>query len=712
MTKQQLLFPPAPSRSTFPSFFSGGNFIRSLFLLLLLFLFHLLPAAPLYAQKTNFRNEIQQITKVNFKAADADFRKLYPETLRRLEEVSLPEDAKTQEKNALNDAKSSARVQILRKLSELDHPFARSEFNAMRKDGRILPAHVSQAYRFLMGTAADIQDREVWETLFQDFLRLPKEMRRNGDIACLGQFELKLALEKFHEYLEKAPDLTDKDILQLRIAFLRTFLGNNYTGHKYDYAWAKNEYKNLETLRSEQFPDYKIDKAFHRSFAEHAMSRNDFAFAAEAAEKAGDVRTLLLLGLMNAKDKTEAVGAVDQAIAQWNKRDAKGSAALNVLRFLLQEEGSLSRFDSEFPEWKNSPREKLSVIRDASCLLMDAHCYDLAQTIDKNICKDLFVPVETKYYDVAFVDAAPSSAGAWIASEYYNDWDKMEQRFFPYSDQYLVSEVCDLQHLKGVEHKTLKEEYRTGIHFLADPDGLHIYVRCNDPAMDEVISGKRSAGGLECYFKPSYDAAYHMWFCNDLPETKDPHHVDFKAPTDNYALTYDFLKKDAALTREAAVAHFLIPWEYFLSFLPLDGNAHPYWYYGMQRWCGDSRTLSGHVHELERMLRLRFHFTPEQADTVKRRICSKTFHRYSQLRNDRNRSIMAWSTPLLGDPEFYREKLLPILEDLDKAGNEIEKADSRTLDRLFKEKAPLWHNILRKVDSVRTEYLRQSLLQE
>ncbi len=661
----------------------------------------LLPGMTADVSAGDFRQELNRIPRVNFRAKNTDYRKDYPAAMAAVKAVPAPpEDAKQHVKNGYIDGVSNAYTQLLRKLSEVDLDYALAEFETLKKDGRILPQHYSGAYRFLMSAAAGTEDRQLWEKLWKEFTLLPANVRKVWDIACLGTFSREVAQKYFDEYLKKAPVLTEKEILELRIAFLRSY---SYS----DYKWAKQEFIAAEAYRNKHLPDFKI-ALYHYSFlAERAMNHNDFSFAAACAEKGGNVKVTLLLSLMNAKNKAESMTALDNAAAKWNQHDKKGLANLEVIRYLIQEDGDLAKFDTVFADRKFSPQEKLSAIREATAVLMDAHCYELARITDKNISKDLFVPVETKYYDVKYTDIAPASAGAWINSEYYNNWANMETRFFRYSDQYMVSEKCDLMHLKGaITHKPLDSAYRTGIHFLADAFGLHIYVRCNDPKMEEVIAGKRDAGSLECYFKPAYNAAYHMWFCNGLPEVKDPHQVDFSAPDSKYTLTYDFLKKDAAVSAEAVVAHFLIPWEYFISYLPFDGE---YWYYGMQKWGNEAITISGHVHELERMLRLRFSFTPEQKDAVKRNICRKAFNKYSKLRNDRDGSIIAWSSPLLGDPEFYQNKLLPLLDDLDAAGKEIENADSSALDRLLKEKAPLWQNILYEVDKIRTQDIRESL---
>ncbi len=649
-----------------------------------------------------FRQEFRRISGVDLRRS-ADYRVAYPEALKQLNAVKKPAaDAKQHVQNWYKSGISDARVQLLRKLSQIDLPYTMAEFEAMKKDGRILPNHYSTTLRALMSAADGAADRALWDRLWKEFMSLPAEFRNTGDIACLHALPLNVALKYRAEYEKKAEKLTEKDVLNLRASFLQSFFRS-------DYAWAKNEIAALEEYQKKNVPDGKIPTYLYSFLANRAVEFNDFDYAVACAEKSGNVKALLLVSLMKAKNEKESMAALDAAAAKWNPRDKKGLDNLEVIRYLIKENGDLAKFDKVFAERKYTPQAKLSAIREATAVLMDAHCYDLARTTDLNITKDLFIPYETKYYDVKYTDIAPATAGAWIASKYYNDWKNMETRFFHYSDQYMVSERCDLMHLKGVEQKPLNDAYRTGIHFLADVFGLHIYVRCNDPAMDEVLTGKRTAASLECYFKPSYNAAYHMWFCNGLPNTDDHHQVDFNAPDSKYALTYDFLKKDAAAAKEGVVAHFLIPWEYFISYLPFNGE---YWYYGMQKWGGEAITISGHVHELERMVRLRFAFTPEQMDAVKRNICRKAFNRYSKLRNDRNGAIMAWSTSLLGDPAFYENKLLPLLNELDAAGKEIETADSAALDKLLKEKAPVWQNIQYKVDELRTQDLRDTLFAE
>ncbi len=661
-------------------------------------------ACSLSAQ--DFRAEFRSLQQTRLQQKGMDPFDVYERTAAAINAVKPPpvnadSQKNTAEQNAFQDVRSTTFVSLLCQMIRYDADFSFREFQRLRKDGKILPKHITRFTPQLAQHAARNGNRPLWEILWKEFTALPKEQRNLYVVsAFLQSFTPDKAWNMAAEYLSANPDLNGIERFNILSGLVT---GRVYNG---EYSWAKKKLPELEQLATTT-KNASLKSLYH-ALANGGFKNADTAFAQNMAEKGDNRQVLLYLKLKSIEnDFTGCAAILEEAIKNWNVHDKPFILQMQAAAFIYRYKGNIDAFDRVFEERKFNPQQRLSFLRNGCVILRNLRHYKLIQTVDREICEKWFIPRQDRFYDVKYTDLAPATAGAWATSPFYNDWKAMEQRFFRYDDQYMVSEHNDTLHLKGIEQKPLNPDYRTGVHFLADVTGLHIYIRGNDPAMQEVFESKRDAGAMECYFKPGYDAPYSMWFCHELPRCTDNFEVDFAAPSAAYTLTADCIKRDAVCTKEAIVVHTLIPWYAFLKYLPLNNGL---WYFGMQRWCADSRTLSGHVHELERMVRLRFQFTPQQKVRLLRAVCRETFNRYSTLRNDRNGSILLWKQPDVGDPEFYEKALLPLLNELDQAGNSIQSASDEQLLKLAETYPARWHGILYEIDRIRAEWLKQSLM--
>jgi hypothetical protein len=132
------------------------------------------------------------------------------------------------------------------------------------------------------------------------------------------------------------------------------------------------------------------------------------------------------------------------------------------------------------------------------------------------------------------------------------------------------------------------------------------------------------------------------------------------------------------------------------------------WIFSMQRFSPNvSATLGGAVHELGRALKLNFEMNRKQALTVKRAIVIRAYAKYrtERLRPD---GVSIWKDPELGDPQFYKSDVMPLLERLDKAGAILKNDLSDTeVEDLFKEIVPAWMELSYEVADLRKAYLRK-----
>ena len=462
--------------------------------------------------------------------------------------------------------------------------------------------------------------------------------------------------------------------------------------------------------------DYNLAINTYFDIAGTSADFGDYAFAQKMLSEARRDRPLdyrfvpLALRLALRANSMERVQAVVTPVLanpkarEENKRFLKGVMHVYGGR-------PLDDFDAAvFGGAKASSADRLITLRRVSEMLFYGGHYDLCRKIHGEIVNNRFAPVAFKSYEVKYVKDAPKTADAWARSEFYDKWDLMETRFAPYGDGYDISSDVDIKrHLRDTEKPKVDPIYRTGVHIVCDDFGVHLFVRCDDPDVEEVVLGARKGDRLEMLLRPGGDAAYHMWFFGAPPvDVDDPWVVDWATPSKRYRMTRDFLKKDAAATADGFVAHTWIPWTALHDKLPTDGNA---WQFGMQRWGKARATLSGNVHELERALRLKFALTPQELTSLKRTVAVMTFNRYHKTRRARGEFIQTWNDKVLGDPEFYKVEVEGLIADLDAAGEKLTApAPDAEIATIYAQHVPLWAEIRYVIADRRAAYLKRQLL--
>ena len=468
---------------------------------------------------------------------------------------------------------------------------------------------------------------------------------------------------------------------------------------------AKNEVKDKRSLN--EFYGGSLD--LYWGFGDYALFEDTLTKAIAYNPASVEYQKHALRNALRKNDSKNAVALIDHL--QTFKLSKGDREMFAVLKFFVNG-GKYDDFDKAFAENKYSSAQKLGILRDTSRFFFQSKQFDTARMIHTNNMEKMFkAPAVGRTYTVEFVDDAPKTADSWAKSAYYNAWDKMETRFMPYN-AYDVNGSDDMKHfLKDAPEIKLNDDYRSGVHVLAEPNGVHIFVRSNDPAIADVVLGKRNGISLEQLIRPHDDRAYHSWYFNNLPDTADPTFVNWATPSPLYRYTYDYMKKDAVLTKDGYVAHTYIPWLMFYDNLPVNGHK---WKYGIQVWGGAAtRTLSGMVHELSRAILLDFKMTPAQVEKLKGTIAIQIYNRYRKIREDRGDVVRIWEDPVLGDVAFWDAVVKPLVDELDAAGKDLlaAKSDAEAA-KFFDKYAPVWAEIGYVIAGKRSAYLSKKLLEE
>lgn len=582
------------------------------------------------------------------------------------------------------------------------------EFSSMAlgKAKNLLPADRLAVYEIgIPGTyALEHGDQKTFCSLKSKAMALPFGPIRTESLKLLKRGTNPTVHRELLDALLKDPGLSPAERMRL-LSEKRSLCGNvSWFQRGFNEVGA---YERWRACTDEMLKCGELDAAALFRNAETAFGYGDFEFALNQTEKAlaknkGDLPDTALMVYLWKKDHARITALIAAELAK-PKLGAERAKFLKAVAFLNTH--PFKEFIGDFSTVTlglQSDKDKLLLARQVSDLFFRARRYEVCRDIYNVTYRDLYVKLEPLVYKVRFADDIPRTADGFARTKYFDDWSGMETRFWVYGDDPNISNDIDVKRfLKESVQPQIKPEWRTGICGLCDAEGLHLFIRCEDPDVQEIITKKRNGGGLECYFRPDPDSVYSMWFLQDLPSAMDDVNVDWASPSPRYKRTDDVIFRDACMTKSGVAAHFFIPWHAFHRYLPFNGKM---WYFGMQRWCkGGDQTISGQGHELARMLQLKFEFAPEQKKAILRTVCKTAFNTFKA-----NQQISVWSEDAaLGDPAFYKQELEALVKELNEAGDLLDKPDA-DLDAIYQKYVPQWAEFDYIIAEKRRNYLRSS----
>ena len=354
-----------------------------------------------------------------------------------------------------------------------------------------------------------------------------------------------------------------------------------------------------------------------------------------------------------------------------------------------------------------SLKERFALRRKISRFAVMTRHYPVSREIEKEIMRDfLKSPGTDMHYMVTYQADAPQSAAAWVMTPAYSDWNSMETRMYPVN-QYFQSAARDEALLKDVPVQKANDAYKTGLSIVYDLEGVHIYIRAEDPDVADARLGKKKSREFEMFIRPGPDSVYNWFYLSDVPECPNTGGtVEWSSPGRDHKMTYDYLRKDGCFTETGYAFHVLIPWEMYAGKLPSPDRQ---WTLGCM---GNGMTLNGNVHELSRALKIDFQFSPETLIAIQKNTALKAYYAYKKYSTSPYEMIQIWESDTdIGDPDFYQEKLESLIQELDEAGERLEKTEeSAEIDEIYRKYVPLWQNIRYEAADRRVHYLRDRFL--
>ena len=349
---------------------------------------------------------------------------------------------------------------------------------------------------------------------------------------------------------------------------------------------------------------------------------------------------------------------------------------------------------------------QVTALHNAGKFFMAARQYPTVSAL-ATLADGMYRPEAKKIYHCRYSEKAPTSVEGWLASPLLADPKNREARFETYDRKAAALLINDVNSVRFVSEDGLAADKKTSFLMTYDDDGWRIFVECEDSQAEKVWTGLLGGGQLEMSFAPGLGVGYYQWFVHfPKPDFKS---VSWDCPNRHFRTMEPYCVADTGLVNGGFGASLFIPWELVYDRLPAEGEA---WPFNVIRWTRSGGvTWHGRVHAIHDFGRVQWEgLTPERLLGIKRKLVLKGFSNYQKSRRE---LVAFWKEEVLGDPVFFQQVLLPVVEKLDAFGQQVDvQMSPAAVASLFADAVPDWMEFNYKVADLRREYLAGKLLQE
>lgn len=331
------------------------------------------------------------------------------------------------------------------------------------------------------------------------------------------------------------------------------------------------------------------------------------------------------------------------------------------------------------------------------------------KTLDRMVA-ELKWPEERVEYRVEFAPDAPRTAEGAVLSGFFKRGE-VDDRFGPYRTFSTLT-------AQG-ESKVLKSNPKPDLHAATpgrelsfkcvyDVTGVHFYLLCRDPEAWRTKIGFANGAHFELSVMPGEEGEwYQTFFSATGPE--DTVNVEWDQPAPGHKLTRDYVRNDAFVGDDAYAFHSFFPWTMFHTRMPHDGSVWRGVIVGS--WGDGSRAYGGgKTHELGRGPRYVFSMPPEAARAVREGLVREAVGEYLKVRKDWAEAGF-WEDVHLGDPDFFREAVVPLIERLDPPADRVLKsvATPEEIEAYCRDFVADWSDFRLALGRLRAAWLQEGL---
>lgn len=497
----------------------------------------------------------------------------------------------------------------------------------------------------------------------------------------------------FADYLSKSHDEISRKALAVLLA----------AGDEKIAAEIKNpEWLDKGIIFTFSYADYPWTAELYK-FAEKAPEMEKRLLSSPAARR----RQIITYGAVG--DKTKAIALCDKYLAD----DKAKATAADKARYTVYKSILKSGEVGHIPEGLTK-KEEAELIRSCGRQAMVWGMFDFAEKLEKTY-RGYFVDYPERRLVVKWFDRPVRNITDW--REIYPNLEKQmcDRPFEAQLD--LTTDVATGRNAVETTDKDSKNAMME-VTSCCDPEGLHIFLKVEDPNARLVENG--FAGGIttEMYFAPGFNQAYYCF--GSTPREG----VNFC-----FATTYDNLNTrrvdmfssrnrncfndEIEFTDKDYVLHLFFKWDDFYRQLPESGTD---WKFECLAWGTKSCTWGGSqgVHHVSNWGNLRFELTKAQITAIRRGLVMRSYRSWEKIPVKGRASSLSffekWQDPEVGDPAFFAACLNPLKEELMKC-REMVKADMSDDDvnYVFVNGCYRWMGLEHEIDLLRKNYLKRKL---
>lgn len=207
-----------------------------------------------------------------------------------------------------------------------------------------------------------------------------------------------------------------------------------------------------------------------------------------------------------------------------------------------------------------------------------------------------------------------------------------------------------------------------------DANGLHVYMKFNDPDAWKARDGIASGLYFEYDFQPGGDSPWHWNMVTRADEPNVDQGAVWDAPRKGFKVGAEYIKQDAVSTENCHVFHLYVPWILCWNEFPKEGDV---WRLVLVAgWAGQFGAMgAGGVHELGRGMHMTFGEIPADVRAkMTKGLLREAVRDYHMVR-DKWENASFWADADLGDPAFNDKVAWPFMKDCDALANECCKPD-------------------------------------
>ncbi len=312
-------------------------------------------------------------------------------------------------------------------------------------------------------------------------------------------------------------------------------------------------------------------------------------------------------------------------------------------------------------------------------------------------------------YEVPYVEELPDGVAAWQYSGLLQN--KREARFEPYDKKAAEQLILDATAERGVTKEESALGRETAFRAAYDERGVGIYIEAQEPLIRELLDASvdptspAMMESFEVFFAPGlHEVPYYQMFIHTVKNTAT--FYDWGSPHRDYRSLKNHVQIEAKPSKAGFGLSIFIPWESIYENLPWENDT---WRFSVIRWMPFGKaggvTWGGRVHETGQFGLLRFQKpTAEQRLAIEGRLARYAWFHFLARAKEAEKF---WSDEKIGDVEFYKQTLKPVIEEYTNIGETAGLPDEWTmasLDRIKPEQKD-WLEFSYKVSELREKYL-------